>query len=367
MLKRVKVFCLKLFLALLVTFVCFEVVLAIACSRGIVNMQIPSYRFGNITSRFWADMNPDFGVWHEAGSSYRHVTTSYRVSYQANSHGARDKERAVGVPGKRRIVVLGDSFTEGYGVETGKRFTDLLETATGLEHLNFGTAGSFGPTQYYLLYKTLAKPFTHDAVMVCILPFNDFLDDDYEYGKVACPSHYRPYFVGKDPDYKLVYSMKELPPPRNKGLEGFLREFTYTGNFLKMVKDLRRHKSTTVSPEYAGYYDYTPEQWLRLCHVLKCIRSEAIGKDVIVLTIPSVKDLERAARGVTSSLPAELANFCKSSSMTYLDLLPGIQAAPKGYRACYYTGDPHWNAYGSQIAADYILQNVAWYKGSLRP
>ena len=256
----------KLFFALFLTFVLFEVLLAIMCSRGILNIPVPSYRFSNVSSRFWADMNPAFGVWHESNSSYYHVTTSYKASYHANSFGARDRERVLDAgPGKKRVVVLGDSFAEGYGVETGKRFSDVLETVTGLEHLNFGTAGSFGPTQYYLLYKTMAKKFSHDAVMVCILPFNDFLDDDYEYGKVAHSSRYRPFFTGRNPDYELIYSQKELPPRQNKYFENFLREFTYTGNLLKFLKDIRKHKATSLPADYAGYFDYTREQWQRLC------------------------------------------------------------------------------------------------------
>ena len=352
----------KVSIILLITFILFEVVLAIVCSRGFLDMPAPSYRFSNVFSQFWVDINPAFGVWHEPNSAYRHVTTSYKVSYQANSFGARDRERVLDAQEKKRIIVLGDSFTEGYGVETGKRFSDFLETATGLEHLNFGTAGSFGPTQYYLLYKTMAKKFSHDVVMVCLLPFNDFLDDDYEYGKAAHASRYRPFFTGKYPDYKLVYALKELPPKRNKFLENFLREFTYTGNLLKFLKDMRKYKAIAVRSDYAGYFDYTKEQFQRLCYILGLIKSEAVGKQVVVLTIPSIQDFARLDKGEKPGLPGELTAFCKSSGITYLDLLPGIQADPKGYRACYYTGDPHWNAYGNQVAADYIRMNVDWYK-----
>lgn len=352
----------KLVLGLFLAFLLFEAVLAIACSRGLLPIPIPSYRFANITSQFWVDMNSDFGVWHEPNSSYYHVTTSYKVSYQANSWGARDRERLLDSVGRKRVIVLGDSFTEGYGVETGKRFSDLLETATGLEHLNFGTAGSFGPTQYYLLYKTMAKKFSHDAVMVCILPFNDFLDDDYDYGKVAHSSRYRPFFTGRYPDYRLTYPQKELPPRRNKYFENFLREFTYTGNLLKFLKDIRKHKATNLPADYAGYFDYTREQWQRLCYVLGLIKSEAGGRQVIILTIPSIQDFARLDKGAKPALPDELAAFCKSAGMTYLDILPAIKAAPKGYRTCYYSGDPHWNAAGNRIAADYIRSNVEWYK-----
>lgn len=362
-LKKVFVFMIKLAFACFFMFFMLEFGLAFLCSRGKLDIQKPSYQIGNVTSRFWVDMNSDFGVWHGPNSSYRHTTADYSVSYHANSWGMRDRARMLESGGKKRVLVLGDSFAEGYGVEDGKRFSDVLENTTGLEHLNFGTAGSFGPTQYYLLYKTLAKKFEHDAVMVCILPFNDFLDDDYEYGKTAHASRYRPYFAGQSPDYKLIYTMKELPSEKGKLTEQLLREFTYTGNLIKHMKGLARHRATAVSASYAGYYDYTREQWQRLCYVLGLIHRDAEGKEVIILTIPSVEDFARMQKGETSKLPGELAAYCKAAGMTYVDLLPGIQAAEKGSRACYYQTDPHWNAYGSKVAADFILKNVDWYKG----
>jgi len=363
-LKRIKSigFALKLIPALLLTFILFEIALAVACHCGRLNIQMPSYRFSNITSRFWVDLHPVFGVWHGPNSSYRHVTTSYKVFYQANSYGARDRERELDAIEKKRLLVLGDSFTEGYGVETGQRFSDLLEKSTGLEHLNFGTAGSFGPTQYYFLYKSMGAAFSHDAVMVCILPFNDFLDDDYEYGKIAHALRYRPFFVGKHPDYSLIYSMDHLPPYRVKFFENFLREFTYTGNLIKFLKGIRRHKLTAVSPDYAGYFDYTKEQWQKLCYVLKLLHAEANGKHVIVVTIPSIQDFLRLEKGGKPGLPEEMAAFCKASGMEYIDLLPAIKAATNGYIACYYRSDPHWNAFGNKVAAEYLHRNVEWYK-----
>jgi lysophospholipase L1-like esterase len=292
------------------------------------------------------------------------VTSSYDVSYRANSYGARDRERTRENQGKKRAIVLGDSFTEGYGVKSEDRFSDRLEAATGIEHLNFGTAGSFGPTQYYLLYKKLAKQFEHDAILVCLLPFNDFLDDDYEYGKIVHASRYRPYFVGKAPNFELIYSQKEVPPPDSKTIENLVREFTFTGNWLKRMKWLARHNASGLRPDYAGYLDYTPEQWQRLCHVLTLLRQDSKGKEMLVLTFPDVVSIQRMDGQTASALSTNLADFCRSQDMRYLDLLPGIRSAGKGWQACYYADDPHWNAYGHQVAAQCILTNWAWCRES---
>ena len=107
---------------------------------------------------FWSDINPIWGVWHEPLSRYDHVRKCYQTIYTANSHGMRDRERTI-KSNKKRIVVLGDSFTEGFGLKRHERWTDQLEEKTQIPHLNFGNAGIFGPTQYSLLYENLVKKF----------------------------------------------------------------------------------------------------------------------------------------------------------------------------------------------------------------
>lgn len=351
----------KTVIAVLAAFLALEAGIAVLCARGVLNLPKPSYSVANARSSFWAETSPDFGVWHGPRSSYRHITTSYDVSYQANSYGARDKERTKEGRGRKRVIVLGDSFAEGYGVRTEDRFSDRLEAATGIEHLNFGTAGSFGPTQYYLLYRTLAKQFEHDAVMVCLLPFNDFLDDDYDYGKIAHTGRYRPYFLGQAPDYELVYSRGDMPLPDSKVLENMVREFSYTGNWVKQMKSLARNAAAGLGRDYAGYIDYTPAQWGRLGHVLALIRQEAVDKTVLVLTFPAVTDIRKVGAGQEPTLARQLSEFCSSQDMDYLDLLPGIRSASNDWSNCYYTRDPHWNAYGNEVATDYILANWHWY------
>src|SRR5205823_2999909 len=94
--------------------------------------------------------------------------------YRSNSYGARDKDRQKESLGSRRVIVLGDSMIEGFGVDAADRVTDRLERATGIEHLNFGTSGDFGSIQEWLLYTRVKKDFDHSEVMLFMLPDNDF-------------------------------------------------------------------------------------------------------------------------------------------------------------------------------------------------
>ncbi len=345
---------LRVVISLIITFVLLEAGLAWLCSSGRLKIAKPSYCLNNIGSRFWTDSNPFFGVWHDPHSSFKHVSPDYNLTYHANGQGMRDKERELKASGKKRIVVLGDSFVEGWGVATEDRMSDRLERMTGIEHLNFGTSGSFGPTQYLMLYTHLAKSFEHDALIIAILPDNDFLDDDYAYGQIMHADRIRPFLTGAKPDYKLIITKPLNPGTHSKLLEQTLLNLTYTGNLIKYFKSMARHHQATLPTNYAGYYDYTSEQWDRLEKVLQEFRHAAPSLPILVITIPCDTDIQRMGKVGTPPLPAKMREFCRTLGMQYLDLMPAIMAAPEGWQACYLKTDRHWNARGNEIAAEEI-------------
>jgi hypothetical protein len=251
---------------------------------------------------------------------------------------------------------------EGWGVATEDRLSDRLERATGLEHLNFGASGSFGTTQSYLLYKHLARTFQHDALIFAILPDNDFLDDDYEYGLKMHKGRYRPFFIGKDPDYKLIYTPLAHASTASRIFEQALLQFTYTGNLIKYMKSMARHRESGTPDNYAGYYDFTPEQWARMKKVLSELRHAAGDKPILVLTIPCDTDILRSEKNGESPLPAKLRETCRELNMQYLDLLPSIRADKEGWQQCYLKTDRHWSAHGNAVAADAVLASAKFYR-----
>ena len=353
---------LRLTISLLLTFILLEAGLAWLCSSGKLKIGRPAYCLSNIGSRFWADTNPWFGVWHDPHSSFKHVSPDCNLTYHANSWGMRDRERAKSPKGIKRVAVLGDSFMEGWSVATEDRMSDRLERATGLQHLNFGTSGSFGPTQYLMLYTHLAKEFQHDAVIIALLPDNDFLDDDFDYGQIMHKGRYRPFFVGSKPDYRLVYSPAGQRSLLSRLLEQALMQLTYTGNVIKQFKSLSRHGQSALRADYAGYFDFTPAQWDRMEHVLKEFRRAAPSLPILVLTMPCDTDFQRAEKAGPPPLPAKMTALCRSLDMQYLDLLPAMRSAKVGWQACYLKTDRHWNATGNRVAADAVLAHAEFYR-----
>jgi hypothetical protein len=325
-----------------------------------LDIRKPTYTWANIKSEFWTDRDAVFGVWHAPNDRYRHAKSCFDVVYETNSHGARDRDRSFEIQGSKRVVVLGDSFVEGYGVAREDRFTDRLEASLGVEFLNFGTSGNFGPTQYMLLYRSLAKRFEHNTVIVGLLPANDFRDDDYRLAKEVFADRYRPYLVGSSPDFEIIYHQDHLPAETapivlRKPLTVMLREYTYTYNAYKYVRLVQRFRRESHDKQaYSGYYDYDGVQIERLKHVLRMLVEEAGDRPVLVAVFPTLPDLYRFSSEGEPPLTAALEPYVESLGAHYLDLLPLMHARPEDPTTFFLNCNGHWAAEAHALAADFI-------------
>ena len=132
----------------------------------------------------------DFRLHHSLipGSRGRSMTGEWDVEYRINGLGLRDKEFSIKKQeGTYRILVLGDSFTEGYGVQASERFTSVLQEALkgedgDYEVINAGVA-SYSPLLEYLYLKEKGLALDPDMVIL----FYDFGDlrDDLEYENIT--------------------------------------------------------------------------------------------------------------------------------------------------------------------------------------
>ncbi len=338
---------------------------------------LPAFSINNVQNNFWGDFNEHFGVWHAPLASFRHKKPCFDVEYKTNSYGARDREREIESASKR-VLVLGDSVIEGYGVARDKRFTDLLEKATRIEHLNFGTSGNFGPTQYYLLYKTLASKFSHDEILIGIFPANDFTDNDYEYGKLFRVGRYRPYLVGEYPDYRLIYHEDKFAN-LNKRAEDpllyakkFLVEFSYTSAVVRHWFEIYRRKTTDFNNRenpyslifdaqakpYSGYYDFTPKQFDLMKYSIEKIAQEAAGKKMKVLLIPSLIDIQTYDTKGPAPLSKKFRDLEKQLGIAVFDLLPTMHDHSKDWGQYFFSCDPHWNETGHRIVFEYLKDRL---------
>jgi hypothetical protein len=159
-----------------------------------------------------------------------------RVPARTNAHGWRDAEHDyVRVPGRARILALGDSFTFGWNVDFGARFTERLAELLGAEVINMG-ASAYGPDQELLGYEREGRLYEPDVVVWQLFAGND-LEDLRSARKSGWP---KPYFRRRGEELELV-------PPRHTWLER-MRVHSY---LLEVVLEAVRHGGAQArAPEW---------------------------------------------------------------------------------------------------------------------
>jgi len=75
-------------------------------------------------------------------------------------------------PGKKRVLVLGDSYVWGFGANQQNLFTEPDVHRTNDEIINFGVSG-YGTDQEYLFYLQKGQRFEVDQVLLALTLYND--------------------------------------------------------------------------------------------------------------------------------------------------------------------------------------------------
>lgn len=354
-----------------------EIISIVLLRTEILKTNLPKYpyfkRMENIKP-FHADISKEWGLWHY-GDSVRHQSTCYDALYKRNSYGARDKERQK-LSSKNRFIVLGDSFMEGYVIADSLRISNKLEAKTNIEHLNFA-CGSFGVTQEYLVYHYLARNFSHQNVIIGLLPSNDFIDDNIDKNG---SERYRPYWVGKYPNYKLKYKTSKLedsewyPPNFGKPSKQHL---SFKEKFKNFWLDnthlyyLLTKKNVPITVENAtnwtsAFSTFENEEWNRLRYSLEQIQNDANNKKIIVLSFPSIQDLViRKKEGKKMKFSIQMEDLAKKNNWIYIDLLEGFYKQSNDWNSLFLSCDGHFSKEGHQLATDIVLQNEE-YKNLLK-
>ena len=106
--------------------------------------------------------------------NYRHISAEYDVEFQTNSLGFRSPE--VGPKRGVRVLLLGDSYACGYGVEQAQTFAGILRDRLHLDLVNAGIGGFeiIHQVQYYRSRGRLLQP---DLVVYALYLNNDLTNN----------------------------------------------------------------------------------------------------------------------------------------------------------------------------------------------
>lgn len=335
---------------------------------------------GDEVSYTWWNEKNTWGAWHQINRKSQHRSACFTANYKSNDIGARDSSFIYNKGSKDRFLLLGDSFAEGWGLNYKETPQYLIERLTGYEVYNFGSAGDFGPVQYWLIYKELAQSYSYDGIIIFLYPENDFRDNDYRYMKsvglnklqFSEKERYRPYFYEKkDSDGKdnFGYFIPENAIKRDNlvsngsnRLINFIYENLWTGNLIKTFRSYSVKKRILDTQDlnsksiYSGYFDSDINQQRASMHFIEKIVTNT-KKPVILFSIPQVEDFNRLNKGWNRNQTywhSYLSQLEDKENFKFVDL---IDYEPKFTRNLYFDCDPHWSSEGSNWASR-IIANV---------
>lgn len=341
------------------TFFLLEISLMVLVKSGSLNILMPNYEM-NPHEDFLPVRSNIYGHQHLPNSTYRVKKYCLNTFYEFNELGFRDKLHPK-KSSEKRVMVIGDSFMEGVGVNEEERLPDLLEKETGLSHLNFGMADK-GTTQAFVIYDSIAKKYSHDAILWSLFPTNDLIDDDPNFGKSILGI--KPCWSGEFPNYDLQFFPKDAPAEKsNVAIKRFLKSYTYTYDALFYLKENFKLKYTKrESFPSTGYFNYSEEQLKRMVYSIEKVKEASNGKPITIICIPSTLDLDPKTERNQENIEIHLRDVCHKLGINFLGLYELFNSKENPIEAYYFECDSHWNPKGHELVLEYLKDNGEIYK-----
>ena len=315
-----------------------------------------------------------------------------------NSRGLRDSEKGFEKPpGTRRIVVLGDSFMWGFGVENEEMFSMILqESVPGSETINLGVNG-YSTVQELVRLETEGVLYEPDLTVLAFF-WND-LEDNFDDRKER-----RPIAVIERDDVLRIANRPVKNPwksPTKQWFQHHSRLFgfgEYCTGLLKHKLKVRRYaKASAAEPPVSGvalpanndkrgvmefllsdiYAPPFPEMDLawKAVHLLLSRIKELATKDGGRLMVVYVGEMGIVSREIFAKeirdagldpeseefdwdRPSDrLAEMCATLDIPYVDLIHTFRRHPDPF-SLFLKGNRHWSSVGHRLAAETVAASV---------
>mgnify|MGYP005840364267 CR=1 FL=1 len=373
-------------------------VVGLALAEGFLHLLKSDQR--RINHRDFYEPDPLLGWKKKAGTQRSIRTAEFSSNETVNSRGLRGKEYPYEKPpGEFRILILGDSFAEGYTVNEEDLFSELLKQMLNnninnrllYEVINAGTVG-YATDQELLFFETEGKKYAPDLVLLMFYE-NDVLEN---ISITEMYSKYKPLFrlvndqliLEKAPSDDSGRGQMALEKSRERpSLKSRLQRlllFRSANELLIRLGLLSAHNE--VEDSQKRYFQVlairdTPEveyAWLltdRLLRRLKDAVSEIEAK-LVVFYIPSVYALDdRVWLDTSRRFGLELGEWdlkkpemrlgmvCQDLKIPFMSIGDIFRSrAPElgqGPSCFYHIGDGHWNKLGHRQVAEALFDFLA--------
>ncbi len=260
----------------------------------------------------------------------------FSVSVQINSRGLRDREYDLARNDKKRMLILGDSFGWGFGVECEERFSEILERKhPDWEVINASVSG-YATDQEYLFFKNQGIAYRPDLVVLVV--------HDTDFSGNVCSVQYgynKPYFAVVDDRLELRNS--PVPPASlRQRAEQWLIGHTYLWRrlyFAGTIAVCRMQSAMGIARNTSKSGAIHEQKKIMSCLISSlqglCAQS---GAQLIVVSCPMHEELRDC-----------LQQACLAETVSYHALDAALSESPE---PTVFPHDPHWNRTGHRVVAD---------------
>jgi hypothetical protein len=339
---------------------------------------------GNYSTGEFIVPHPVYGRFHVPGFDGWVKTREYTSRVTINSLGLKGPERPYEKPpGVRRILFLGDSFTEAVQVPEQDGIVSRLERALNArgsdryEVLNAGVGG-WGNGQELMFLREEGYRYQPDLVVMMLFVGNDVYDNSYALQGSPKNPH-EPYFVFRDDGSFEPMEFRTRKPEDVNPVVGLLRDRSLlwnvfeTGVLVKLDQgedddELRANRFNlnkmivhAVKPS-----DKQADAWRTTLTLVQRVRQfdEELGIQTAVVIAPAAfqvydvdwDDLLKENKLKPGDWSQELPNGVLAANAgmigaPMLDLLPVLRDEAPTSPRLYLPYDKHWTSAGHEIAA----------------
>jgi lysophospholipase L1-like esterase len=366
----------------------------------------------------WFYMTHDslLGWKHKPNSEGTIATPEYQTRIIINSNGVRGPEVSYAkAENERRVLILGDSFAEGYTVDLDQRFSNLLERQLNVTAklrigvINLGVGG-YSSDQELLQFQYEGRKYQPDLVILLVYDNDIFYNTQDKYWRGSKP-------VFELAGTELVLTNTPVPQPEQQAkllsarqsveiqrtrLEAVKAWLNSNSRLYKFVRRVARNNYYLLSLAvnigltdeeslvgvpaefniYARSYDaQTSYAWKVTERIIQVLDDDVAkaGAELLIAYTPSSAavysedwNATRRKYGMSSDewnvhrVADELADICRRNGVPFLDLTSALQVAAvdlgrKGKRV-YFEDNGHWtpegNAHVAQALARFLKEHL---------
>lgn len=350
----------------------------------------------NVDSRmniFTSD--PVIGFTYKPNATTYEKGREYKVLYQINSLGLRDREYGAKKDRVFRVLLIGDSFSVSHGLPIEDSLSRQMERelqaiadSVGMpgkiEVIN-AAIGGYSPYNYWKAYRRWAPVFNPDVVLVGLSP------DDYD-----CSNEYSNYLIEGGVTLDVFKHGQQLSRGGtnhivklrkclswNSEFYILMRNFFYYSDLMGRVNLWMNAKGDEHIRQLQQYMVPQPESmtkaWAKTFYYLQNLKKEASDDGVTLILIPIPLKFEidkveyRQALKANGLIPQQIdidqplkkiLSFCRVEHIKAFDPRPAIRNRHSEV-PCYFVYDDHWVAEGIRVAVASLSRQ--WYKLGLSP